>query len=111
CSSQVRVLVRIHPQLRHPLFPYTTLFRSRNLDHRKELLVPVESEHCRQRLMEILLVYFRDTVKASELKPNGLYERVQIPDAPTLDQKSTRLNSSHVKTSYAVFCLKRKKIE
>src|SRR5207302_7446617 len=30
------------------------------------------------------------------------------PQAPT-DRKSTRLNSSHVKISYAVFCLKKKK--
>src|SRR5690606_39481813 len=41
--------------------------------------------------------------------------RLQSPDEPgdqlghlNLDRKSTRLNSSHVKTSYAVFCLKRK---
>src|SRR5690606_41394580 len=31
--------------------------------------------------------------------------------ADVLDRKSTRLNSSHVKTSYAVFCLKKKKKE
>src|SRR5690606_42116870 len=31
--------------------------------------------------------------------------------AIALDRKSTRLNSSHVKISYAVFCLKKKKIE
>src|SRR6266699_4721149 len=30
--------------------------------------------------------------------------------ALSLDRKSTRLNSSHVRTSYAVFCLKKKKI-
>src|SRR5436309_4670405 len=30
-------------------------------------------------------------------------------DTPWLDRKSTRLNSSHVKISYAVFCLKKKK--
>src|SRR5690606_41506579 len=29
--------------------------------------------------------------------------------SPLLDRKSTRLNSSHVKISYAVFCLKKKK--
>src|SRR5207302_11011869 len=29
--------------------------------------------------------------------------------SPMLDRKSTRLNSSHVKISYAVFCLKKKK--
>src|SRR5207302_11324540 len=34
--------------------------------------------------------------------------RVQLLDA-RLDRKSTRLNSSHVKISYAVFCLKKKK--
>src|SRR5690606_41974975 len=31
-----------------------------------------------------------------------------IPDPEALDRKSTRLNSSHVKISYAVFCLKKK---
>src|SRR5436305_10995817 len=31
------------------------------------------------------------------------------PDATTEDRKSTRLNSSHVRISYAVFCLKKKK--
>src|SRR5690554_7790816 len=31
-------------------------------------------------------------------------------NAPFLDRKSTRLNSSHVRISYAVFCLKKKKI-
>src|SRR5207302_3510959 len=31
------------------------------------------------------------------------------PTAPAQDRKSTRLNSSHVKISYAVFCLKKKK--
>src|SRR5690606_4519119 len=31
------------------------------------------------------------------------------PPAPAGDRKSTRLNSSHVKTSYAVFCLKKQK--
>src|SRR5690554_7426787 len=30
---------------------------------------------------------------------------------PAKDRKSTRLNSSHVRISYAVFCLKKKKIE
>src|SRR5690606_33570480 len=32
-----------------------------------------------------------------------------LGDAKSLDRKSTRLNSSHVKISYAVFCLKKKK--
>src|SRR5207249_8286795 len=38
-------------------------------------------------------------------------DRVQVPPPPppALDRKSTRLNSSHVSISYAVFCLKKKK--
>src|SRR5690625_5395309 len=44
---------------------------------------------------------------------NNLYENpyhsVQVMDGMFLDRKSTRLNSSHVAISYAVFCLKKKK--
>src|SRR5690606_41504172 len=36
-------------------------------------------------------------------------ETVLLAHAPERDRKSTRLNSSHVKISYAVFCLKKKK--
>src|ERR1039458_10882047 len=35
--------------------------------------------------------------------------RCVLPDAPDRDRKSTRLNSSHLGISYAVFCLKKKK--
>src|SRR2546430_8869041 len=34
-----------------------------------------------------------------------------LPEAPASDRKSTRLNSSHSQISYAVFCLKKKKIK
>src|SRR5690606_39668323 len=37
--------------------------------------------------------------------------RRQSPHGSTSDRKSTRLNSSHVKISYAVFCLKKKKLD
>src|ERR1035441_10880861 len=33
--------------------------------------------------------------------------RAEVPERPTLDRKSTRLNSSHLGISYAVFCLKK----
>src|SRR5690625_2701485 len=48
-----------------------------------------------------------DTLAAS---PLGIYgsEDVQTEDGTQLDRKSTRLNSSHVAISYAVFCLKKK---
>src|SRR5690606_41164650 len=38
----------------------------------------------------------------------GLLRHVYQPPFPYIDRKSTRLNSSHVKISYAVFCLKKK---
>src|SRR5690606_39690141 len=38
-----------------------------------------------------------------------LFERYVLPGMLARDRKSTRLNSSHVKISYAVFCLKKKK--
>src|SRR5690606_39442094 len=36
---------------------------------------------------------------------------IRLQDGMGEDRKSTRLNSSHVKSSYAVFCLKKKKLE
>src|SRR5690606_41430146 len=43
------------------------------------------------------------------LQNGGSLTTTAAPDASTTDRKSTRLNSSHVKISYAVFCLKKKK--
>src|SRR5690606_40480860 len=37
------------------------------------------------------------------------YEARKLDEAMEIDRKSTRLNSSHVKISYAVFCLKKKR--
>src|SRR5690554_7382298 len=70
---------------RSTLFPYTTLFRSvvegvRIIDHRAPL--------------------------ADRTVGQGDVRRVV---AGGIDRKSTRLNSSHVRISYAVFCLKKKK--
>src|SRR3989442_11731638 len=69
---------------RSTLFPYTTLFRSV-----VGMRLGVDEEKDGQR---------------SEL-PHGREDRARV------DRKSTRLNSSHVRISYAVFCLKKKKVE
>ncbi len=45
----------------------------RNLDRRVELLVPVEEEHCKARLLHILHVHLQDTLKARPLHPDGTY--------------------------------------
>src|SRR5256885_12025196 len=65
---------------RSTLFPYTTLFRS--LFHLVQRLVPS--------------------------RDRALHRRRRVDDPPR-DRKSTRLNSSHLVISYAVFCLKKKR--
>src|SRR5690349_22216460 len=65
---------------RSTLFPYTTLFRS--------------SSACRRR-WTTATASMRSSVRPASTK--------------TADRKSTRLNSSHVEISYAVFCLKKKR--
>src|SRR5690606_24775640 len=46
--------------------------------------------------------------QASQVRHVKKFESGIIKDPITVDRKSTRLNSSHVKISYAVFCLKKK---
>src|SRR5690349_22440590 len=90
---------------RSTLFPYTTLFRSR-LEERAELVLHgaptrrrlLEIAHIRRRLAEGLLHGRREVDHVDR----RLHDFVR-------DRKSTRLNSSHVEISYAVFCLKKKK--
>src|SRR5262245_64333347 len=73
------VFLRIQRPPRSTLFPYTTLFRSRR--RWRDVLRRREDEHLRHGR-----------------QPGG-----------RRDRKSTRLNSSHLGISYAVFCLKKKK--
>src|SRR5690606_41443751 len=50
-----------------------------------------------------------DHAHAGRLQGRQVLARVVAGGLDDLDRKSTRLNSSHVKISYAVFCLKKKK--
>src|SRR3989442_10682297 len=79
---------------RSTLFPYTTLFRSvdgaiRDVEAIARLGLPAFSRSV--------------SPGACDKDGPGLTERLKA------DRKSTRLNSSHVRISYAVFCLKKKK--
>src|SRR5690242_21520487 len=74
---------------RSTLFPYTTLFRS----------VPVAGQ---------LDWYFAYNLFRLAGIVQGIKKRV-IDGTASQDRKSTRLNSSHMSISYAVFCLKKKK--
>src|SRR5256885_16769284 len=72
---------------RSTLFPYTTLFRS---------WAAKQPWSCR---VSHRLTLLRNFVK----------KRAHFCGATKIDRKSTRLNSSHLVISYAVFCLKKKK--
>src|SRR5258708_27412287 len=94
---------------RSTLFPYTTLFRSR------DLIEPAAQQKDEQvsRLIEDLE---RWTALEAPARPvvdrrgsdSAGKPQQHVPSAQ--DRKSTRLNSSHQIISYAVFCLKKKRI-
>src|SRR5256885_6946783 len=89
---------------RSPLFPYTTLFRSEALADaaRQEERGRVHHvERVRDGLREVHVVDVDGVVAG---RKRGVSEPVDPQD-----RKSTRLNSSHLVISYAVFCLKKKK--
>src|SRR5207249_10866788 len=89
------------------LFPYTTLFRSRSFPSPARatrhwgggLVIPGVTECDRPRHFSA----------PPELPRRRFSYNDHMPTlTETLDRKSTRLNSSHVSISYAVFCLKKK---
>src|SRR5436309_15748630 len=80
CILLFFLMIRRPP--RSTLFPYTTLFRS--------------SKRSGSR-------------RVAERPPPGGTPATGTDRRRSSDRKSTRLNSSHVKISYAVFCLKKKK--
>src|SRR5690242_21558681 len=86
------------PHPRSTLFPYTTLFRSRTDVERIAARDGFAALRCtlhsgRTHQIRVHLAYV-----GMPLVGDGLYG----------DRKSTRLNSSHMSISYAVFCLKKK---
>src|SRR5207253_9661448 len=96
-------LFLIRPPPTSTLFPYTTLFRS-----------AVQLETIEQPTLEFDTFgdVFERALEQEErvtAQINDLYELAFRSKAFAEDRKSTRLNSSHVAISYAVFCLKKKK--
>src|SRR2546426_8422468 len=83
---------------RSTLFPYTTLFRSQA--GRGRALVSHLAARVRRPRRRSL---------AGLGDPRGVRARRLDPARDRQDRKSTRLNSSHLVISYAVFCLKKKK--
>src|SRR3712207_7307173 len=88
---------------RSTLFPYTTLFRSlARRRHDRRLGTPAGLlRHGRGR---------RHVRGGADVRPAAPDGGVQLARLVQRDRKSTRLNSSHANISYAVFCLKKKKL-
>src|SRR5690242_21430928 len=85
---------------RSTLFPYTTLFRS-SIDAEKMQPPLVSTETTR-----LIVQTHKTAITIVHELPAGWQQMVL---AGLEDRKSTRLNSSHMSISYAVFCLKKKK--
>src|SRR3712207_7812820 len=87
---------------RSTLFPYTTLFRSVFDAKTGELLgAHMAGPEVTEMIQGYTIARTMETTEAELMET--------IFPHPTLDRKSTRLNSSHANISYAVFCLKKKK--
>src|SRR5690606_41762824 len=86
---------------RSTLFPYTTLFRSPIVSRTRAHDVRIALPHRPPRLPP--------GARQHAPSPASALADPRRPAGPGGDRKSTRLNSSHVKISYAVFCLKKKK--
>src|SRR5437868_8170909 len=82
---------------RSTLFPYTTLFRS-GIDALKPMMIKEVAEEIGVHPSTVS----RAVANKYAHTPQGVSVLIR-------DRKSTRLNSSHVSISYAVFCLKKKK--
>src|SRR3712207_8964041 len=82
---------------RSTLFPYTTLFRSRDLID--TVLVNVEQ----------VPKSYMNSNQFDEYLVQVEHDFAGLCRTAKRDRKSTRLNSSHANISYAVFCLKKKK--
>nr|WP_246114421.1 polyphosphate kinase 1 [Rubripirellula tenax] len=59
----------------------------RNLDRRVELLIPVDDDSCRKKLLETLRTYFKDTTNTWVMQPNGAYQRLVSGEDKVRSQK------------------------
>src|SRR5439155_7219064 len=85
------------------LFPYTTLFRSRS-----EARYAYVGGRDWLRLVDLVILKAAEE-KRFVLDDRAAHRKTIFVELQLRDRKSTRLNSSHVAISYAVFCLKKKK--
>src|SRR5205807_10333487 len=103
--SVLILFVDLRPPPRSTLFPYTTLFRSGQVELRSRAEPRQVLGRQDRTLSNAGHVVGEDA--AGEVRLGGA-RRVDSDRTHYRDRKSTRLNSSHLVISYAVFCLKKK---
>src|SRR3989442_9263373 len=89
---------------RSTLFPYTTLFRS--VIGNATIYGSLWTQDIDLNVGGSAVVNYSTQALALANQVGGTHP---LPSPLKVDRKSTRLNSSHVRISYAVFCLKKKK--
>src|SRR5436305_4941136 len=85
---------------RSTLFPYTTLFRSNPMGENNS------AQAARDQFRKARAKLTEDSKESAE--HDAILIDLALDQLDLGDRKSTRLNSSHVRISYAVFCLKKK---
>src|SRR5205814_8111718 len=105
------ISLHIAPPPRPTLFPYTTLFRSFSRSRQNPPRHSRESTKKRSRLNAEASSRVVGAPRSwkycvSRDYPASAGKRKRSPERKRRDRKSTRLNSSHLGISYAVFCLK-----
>src|SRR5690606_42030399 len=104
-SSLFFLMIRRPP--RSTLFPYTTLFRS---VWGEQTDVPESADWYNSNFIIAWGSNVPQTrTPDAHFLTEARYKGTKLVSITPEDRKSTRLNSSHVKISYAVFCLKKKK--
>src|SRR5436853_3635716 len=94
---------------RSTLFPYTTLFRSYGNYAGDNMNVAMAVQMAAAEGMAVRTVVANDDVPSAARGDEASRRGVAGEILMWKDRKSTRLNSSHLGISYAVFCLKKKK--
>src|SRR2546426_3505590 len=89
---------------RSTLFPYTTLFRSASVKRVTDIIAEIAAAS--QEQSQGIEQVNKAVVQMDRLVQSSA---AQTEESSSVDRKSTRLNSSHLVISYAVFCLKKKK--
>src|SRR5207253_3677113 len=99
------------PSSTSPLFPYTTLFRSLRAEYRR-LAVIRTNRNCFVFDLSLIVWFLLCVFLVLEKRRKGMFRcnrftfaavSAAVSQQQQADRKSTRLNSSHVAISYAVF--------